>query len=169
MPEPAAGILKRSFPPVADASTRLLILGSLPGEQSLAAGRYYANPRNQFWRLTGAVIGSNIEPLPYEQRLTALLAAGIGLWDSVASATRQGSLDGAIRGHEANDLATLAASLPQLRAVAFNGQKSAAIGRFALAEHIDLAFVTLPSSSPALTLPFEAKRAEWVQLRRYLA
>src|SRR5919206_121626 len=80
--------VKRSFPPIADAATRVLVLGSLPGEESLARGQYYANPRNHFWRLIGAVIGAELVTLPYEARLEALLAAGIGLWDTVGAATR---------------------------------------------------------------------------------
>lgn len=161
--------VKRSFPPVADERTRLLVLGSLPGEESLARRQYYANPRNQFWRLIGAVIGTDLVPLAYEARLEALLAAGIGLWDTIGSATRRGSLDGAIRAHNANDLAALAASLPELSAVGFNGGKSAALGRRLLAARTDLALIPLPSSSPAFTRPFEAKRAAWMQLAPFLS
>lgn len=160
--------LKRSFPPVVDVRTRLLVLGSLPGEESLARGQYYANPRNHFWRLIGDVAGAELVALPYEGRLEALLAAGIGLWDTVGAATRRGSLDAAIRGHSANDLATLAGTLPELRAVAFNGGKSAALGRPQLAGRPDLALVPLPSSSPAYTLPFEEKLAAWRRLADYL-
>src|SRR3546814_9631689 len=82
---------KRSFPPVVDQRTRLLILGSLPGEQSLAAGRYYANPRNQFWALVGDAIGVDLPALDYDARLHTLLDHRIGLWDSVGEAARVGS------------------------------------------------------------------------------
>ena len=160
--------VKRSFPPIVDAGTRLLVLGSLPGEESLARRQYYGNPRNHFWRLIGAVAGLDLVPLAYEARLEALLGAGIGLWDTVGAATRRGSLDGAIRDHRANDLAALAASLPKLRAVAFNGGKSAALGRPRLAERPDLELVPLPSSSPAYTMPFEEKLAAWRRLAGYL-
>jgi hypoxanthine-DNA glycosylase len=160
--------LKRSFPPVVDSATRVLVLGSLPGEESLARAQYYANPRNQFWRLIGAVVGSDLAALPYQARLAALLEAGVGLWDTVGSATRRGSLDGNIRDYRANDLATLVRSLPKLRAVGFNGGKSAAIGLKPLTAGPDLALVPLPSSSPAYTLPFEAKLAEWLKLRAFL-
>jgi TDG/mug DNA glycosylase family protein len=160
--------LKRSFAPVVDAGTRLLVVGSLPGEQSLARGQYYANPRNQFWRLIGAVIGADLVPLQYEARLAALLAAGIGLWDTIGSATRRGSLDGSIRGHSANDLAALAASLPDLRAVGFNGGTSAALGLPQLAQTAGVAAVALPSSSPAYTIPFDRKLAAWRRLADYL-
>jgi double-stranded uracil-DNA glycosylase len=160
--------LKRSFPPIVDAGTRILVLGSLPGEESLARRQYYANPRNHFWRLIGAVIGPDLVALPYEERLRALIAAGVGLWDTVGSATRRGSLDGNIRGHSANDLAALAASLPELRAVGFNGGKSAALGLAQLAARTDLALIPLPSSSPAYTRPFEEKLEAWMRLKPYL-
>jgi TDG/mug DNA glycosylase family protein len=162
-------MVKRSFPPVADSRTRLLVLGSLPGEESLSRSQYYANPRNHFWRLIGAVTGLDLVALPYERRLEALLAAHVGLWDTVGSATRRGSLDGAIRGHRANDLAALAATLPELRAVGFNGGKSAALGIVQLAARADLALVPLPSSSPAYTRPFDEKLTEWMKLAPYLA
>ena len=161
-------VVKRSFPPVVDRGTRVLILGSLPGEQSLARAQYYAHPRNHFWRLVGGVIGADLGPLPYEARLEALLAAGLGLWDTVGAATRRGSLDSAIRDHSANDLAALASSLPELRAVAFNGGKSAALGRPQLAARPDLALLPLPSSSPAYTLPFETKLEAWRRLGSFL-
>jgi hypoxanthine-DNA glycosylase len=166
--EAAMDEVKRSFPPIVDARTRLLVLGSLPGEQSLATSRYYGNPRNQFWRLVGAVIGCALEPLDYQSRLQALLAAQVGLWDTIGSATRRGSLEGAIKNHVGNDLPGLVDMLPELRAVAFNGGKAAAIGLKALAGR-DLALVTLPSSSPAFTLPFEAKLTQWLALRTFLS
>jgi hypoxanthine-DNA glycosylase len=158
---------KSSLAPVVDTRTRLLVLGSLPGEESLARARYYAHPRNQFWTLIGSAIGRDLQPLDYEARIEALLAAGVGLWDTVASATRAGSLDGAIRDHAANDVAALAATLPQLRAVAFNGGKSAAIGlRLMAGSRYDL--VPLPSSSPAYTLALADKQKAWAKLREYL-
>lgn len=160
---------KRSFPPVVDQRTRLLILGSLPGEQSLAAGRYYANPRNQFWALVGDAIGVDLPALDYDARLRALLDHRIGLWDSVGEAVRVGSLDSRIRDHAPNDLATLAADLPSLHAIAFNGGKSAAIGKKALAGLSEnIALVTLPSSSPANAVPLSNKTLEWRRIRQFL-
>jgi hypoxanthine-DNA glycosylase len=170
MPPKAAGtiVTKRSFDPVIDKGTRVLILGSLPGEISLAQAQYYAYPRNQFWRLVGAVINEDISALGYEQRLSALLAAGIGLWDVIESASRAGSLDANIRDHRPNQLVELAGTLPHLNAIAFNGGTSAAIGRRQLATLDGPALIALPSSSPAYTAPFEQKRAAWMQLRPYL-
>ncbi len=160
--------LQHSFSPVVDDRTRLLVLGSLPGVMSLAAQRYYANPRNHFWQLIGAVIDVDLVPLSYEQRLQSLLAAGVGLWDTVGSGQRRGSLDSNIRLHAANDLAALTMSLPALRAIGFNGGKSASIGRRQLGTEHALSLVDLPSSSPAYTLPLERKREAWLELRRFL-
>ncbi len=159
--------VQHCFAPVVAPQIRLLILGSLPGAMSLATGRYYANPRNQFWRLAGAVIDRPLERLVYEARLETLLAAGVGLWDTVASARRPGSLDADIRLDEASDLTGLMRQLPSLRAIAFNGGTSSRIGRRQLGEAA-VALIDLPSSSPSYTLSFETKLGAWLELRRYL-
>lgn len=146
----------------------MLILGSLPGEASLAARHYYAHPRNLFWHLAGHVIGRDLAPLDYPERLAAVQAAGIALWDTVASARRAGSLDAAIRDAEHAPLAELAGSLPDLRAVAFNGRKASAIGRPQLA-HARFALVDLPSSSPAYAaMPLADKERLWATLADFL-
>ena len=161
-------VRKSSFRPVIAPDTRVLVLGSLPGERSLAAGRYYAHPQNRFWHLIGKVIGVELEPIDYESRLTALLAAKVGLWDTVASALRIGSLDAAIREAEHNPLADLTASLPWLRAVGFNGQASARVGMPQLA-HTGLALIPLPSSSPAnASIPLAEKEKLWGRLADFL-
>lgn len=161
--------LKRSFPPIVDERARLLILGSLPGEVSLARGQYYAHPLNQFWALAGAVIDVDLRALAYPERLRTLLAHRIGLWDVVAEARREGSLDGDIRDHAPNDLPALVATLPELRAIAFNGGISARIGRKQLRSLAHPpALIALPSSSPAFTRRFEDKRETWLGLRTFL-
>ena len=153
--------------PAGSADARLLILGSLPGEASLAAQRYYAHPTNQFWRLLGAAIGEELAALDYEVRLARLAAREIVLWDVVAEARRPGSLDGAIRAATPNQLADFAATHPRLEAVAFNGKTASAIGRRALASCPGLTFVDLPSSSAALTRPFAEKAQAWRKLGRF--
>ena len=161
--------LQHCFPPVTRADTRVLVLGSLPGVVSLARQQYYAHPQNQFWRLMSRVIELDLVPLDYEARLQALLDAHVGLWDTVAAATRKGSLDADIRLHAASDLAALVETLPELRAVAFNGGTSARIGRAQLAGIEDLELIDLPSSSPAYAMrTLEQKLESWLKLRAYL-
>jgi hypoxanthine-DNA glycosylase len=152
---------KASFPPLVDADTRILLLGSLPGEASLKAVRYYAHPQNQFWRLVGGAIGVDLAAMDYDGRLAALREADIGLWDVVADAVREGSLDGAIREHRGNDLPGLIATLPKLRAIAFNGGTAGRLGRRALAGYEHPPLIDLPSSSPAYTIAFATKQAAW--------
>lgn len=161
---------KASFPAVVDARTRVLILGSLPGDASLALAQYYGHPRNAFWRLLEGVLGASLTSLPYEDRLAALLAHGVGLWDVIAQAERSGSLDAAIRDPAANDLVALVETLPALRAVAFNGGTAARLGTRLIAPVADrLALVSLPSSSPAhAARSFDQKAQAWADLAAYL-
>lgn len=158
---------KSSMEPVGARDARLLLLGSLPGEASLAAQRYYAHRANQFWRLLGGAIEETLADLDYAARLTRLQRRGIALWDVVATAERRGSLDGAIRSVEANPLASFAATHPRLEAVAFNGKTAERFGRRALAG-LDLHLIDLPSSSAALTMAFANKAKRWEALARFV-
>ena len=161
---------KTSFPPVIDADVRLLVLGSLPGERSLAERRYYAHPQNQFWQLISPAAGRDLTMLDYEPRLAALLDAHIGLWDVVASARRQGSTDAAIQDVEIHDIAALARTLPDLRAIAFNGATALKHGIRQLGQSSpQFAIIALPSSSPLHTVGATAKLPEWRKLSDYLS
>jgi len=112
---------------VISSTTRLLVLGSFPGGASLAAGQYYAHPRNGFWPVVGAIFGltlENITTASYQNRCAWLQNWRIGLWDVYAHCERQGSLDSAIRNAVLNDFASLKHRCPQLAAVAHNGAES---------------------------------------------
>lgn len=149
--------------PVIAPDTRILLLGSFPGAASLAAQQYYAHPRNQFWKLVGALVGEDLYELPYNERLPRLLAHCFGLWDVLAACEREGSLDSAIRKPAANDFERLHKLCPQLETVGFNGQAS---GKFAPQfQQAGYRTVVLPSSSPAhMAITFEQKLAVWQKL-----
>src|SRR3954464_7251471 len=117
---------KLGLPPVADENSRVLVLGSLPGDESLRLQQYYANPSNQFWSLLAGVFGAPVGS-SYEPRLAYLQARGIALWDVLQSADRRGSGDNAIRRERANDFVALFTEFPDLRRVAFNGTKAGAL------------------------------------------
>ena len=161
------------FAPICDAHTRLLILGSLPGEKSLELGQYYGNPRNQFWSILGEIIGANLPLLSYEAKLAELWVHRIGLWDVVASAERRGSLDQDLRSIRDNDLMELIDRLPSLCAIAFNGQTAAKLGhkQFRHVERLEgrVALIDLPSTSPANTAAYAEKAAHWAILRSYIS
>lgn len=155
---------------------RVLVLGSMPGAASLTAARYYAHPRNRFWPLMASLCGFDAA-LDYPQRLVALHEAGVGLWDVIGQCRRRGSLDTAIvRGSEvANALPELLASLPELRAVAFNGGKAAQAFARHVAPHVPaplhsrLDWHALPSTSPAnAASDHERLHQHWRVLTPYL-
>ena len=159
-----------AFAPVVDERVCVLILGSLPGAESLRAGRYYANPRNAFWRLASDLTGRDLVPAPYPARLAALLKVGIGLWDVIASARRRGSLDADIRAARHADIGDLVGRLPALLAIGFNGRKASISGR-RLLRGLDRqpVLIDLPSSSPAhAAMSLNEKRARWSVLKDHL-
>jgi hypoxanthine-DNA glycosylase len=161
--------VKVSLPPIARSDARLFVLGSLPGDASLAAQRYYAHPTNQFWRLLGAAIGEDLPALAYDQRLARLAERRIGLWDVIASASRPGSLDQAIREAEHNRIEQLLHDYPDLTAIALNGSAAAAAGRRLIGEPpAGIALLDLPSSSAANTQGFAAKLEVWSRLAEFV-
>jgi len=108
-----ASVHKQSFPPIEDGHLEILILGSLPGDESIRRGQYYAHPRNRFWPLMAKMLG---KPLPddYAERTEILLSAHIGLWDVAHSAIRKGSADIQICDEEPNDIRSLIERNPRL-------------------------------------------------------
>ncbi|MCO5398237.1 DNA-deoxyinosine glycosylase [Ralstonia soli] len=124
---------------------------------------------NKFWELVGDVIGEDLRGMQYAARLQTLLVHHVGLWDVVAEAKREGSLDSKIRDHAGNDLLGLIESLPNLVVIAFNGGTAERMGLKALGRHGDRHHVLrLPSSSPAHTAPYSEKLQVWRQLRSWL-
>ncbi|MDR7333507.1 DNA-deoxyinosine glycosylase [Roseateles asaccharophilus] len=135
--------------PVVDADVRVLVLGSFPGAASLKAAQYYAHPRNAFWPVMAALLREpELTAQPYAQRLQALLAGRVGLWDAVASCHREGSLDTAIAEALPSDLTQLLQRLPALRAIACNGAL-AHRETLALLGDPGVPVLRLPSTSPA--------------------
>ena len=156
----SAGVPLRGFPPVIDARVERLILGSFPSAASLAAGQYYAHPRNQFWPILGRLLGEPLPELPYAERIHCVLAHRLGIWDVYDACDRAGSADTAIRNPQPNAFDRLRRLAPRLRSVAFNGL---AAGRFRpLFEQAGFATAVLPSTSPAHAgRSLEQKLALW--------
>lgn len=156
-------MLAQSFPPIAAPSARLLILGSLPGQESLRQQQYYAHPRNVFWRVMGALLDIPADS-SYPQRCQALTDAGIALWDVCASAHRPGSLDGAIKSNSVvpNDIANFLAQHPKIQLICFNGGTAATLFRKHICLENPMQTHQLPSTSPAhASLSFEEKVRRW--------
>jgi len=158
--------LIRSFPAIADSGARVLILGSMPGVESLRAGEYYAHPRNAFWPLMGDLVGASRE-LAYGARLRRLRKSGIALWDVLAACIREGSLDAAIDESTiiANDLVTFLARHQRISHVYFNGATSERCFRRHVQPGLEpgrLQLQRLPSTSPAhAAVSYNAKLRAW--------
>jgi len=158
-----AAVKRAGFPPVARQDAVVLILGSLPGEESLRRQQYYAHKSNQFWWIMGELVGA-LPELPYEARLDRLRDSRIALWDVCAAAERSGSLDSNIRDPEANDFAGFFAEHPLLRRICFNGGKAATLFHRMVTSPLPAAIqcTQLPSTSPAhATLSRGEKLTQW--------
>lgn len=156
----------KSFPPIENPAATILILGSMPGKESLRAGQYYAHPRNAFWPIMGELVGA-APSLPYEARISKLKSAGIALWDALASCTRHTSMDHDIETDSicANDFAAFFRKHPQITHVFFNGTMAEqCFHRYVkpTLETRELHFQRLPSTSPAnATFSYEEKLKAW--------
>lgn len=155
----------QGLPPVLDARTRLLVLGSFPGVASLRVQQYYGHPQNQFWKILGAMWSMDLMALPYAQRLEVARAHSLGIWDVYGTCEREGSLDADIRHAELNDFAWVQRQCPLLEGIAHNGGES-----FRHSKHTSLLGVPvykLPSTSPANAgWSFERKLAAWGDVLR---
>jgi len=152
-------VRKSGLAPVADESTEILILGTLPSDKSLAAKQYYANSGNDFWKLIGAALNQTADGLSYEAKLELLEANHIGLWDTYRACFRHGSMDKDITEREPNDFTVLKGIAPKLRLVCFNGREAAE----AEESLTRLGFQTrhLPSSSGANRRDQEGRLMRW--------
>lgn len=159
---------KRSFPPIVDARARVLVLGTLPGEESLRRVEYYAHPRNLFWPIVFALFGET-PPTDYRQRLDFVAARGIALWDVCAMAERRASLDSEIRREVPNPLHDLLNAHPDITTVAFNGGGARRLYDRHFKRRPGLAYLALPSTSPAhASLNFTQKLERWQPMREAL-
>jgi TDG/mug DNA glycosylase family protein len=161
-----------SFPPIAQRSARVLILGTMPGRVSLRERQYYAHPQNAFWRIIGGIIG--LDPAtPYHERVAAVQSAGIAIWDVLKACARDGSLDSAIDAASVvpNDFAAFLAEHPEIRRICFNGATAQALymkhvrPRLGIDAHLE--YLRLPSTSPAnASWSFAEKARAWQAIIR---
>ncbi|WP_066898733.1 DNA-deoxyinosine glycosylase [Mycolicibacterium houstonense] len=153
--------LLHGLAPLVGDRPRVLILGNMPSVMSLASGEYYGNPRNTFWRITGSVFGFGADA-PYAERVAALCAHDIAVWDVLRSCRRIGSLDSAVERDSMvpNDFAAFFAAHPTLERLVFNGAAAEANYR-RLVGTPPMPCLRAPSTSPAQTMRFEDKLAAW--------
>lgn len=161
----------KGFGYVAGRDARAVILGSMPGVESLRQQQYYAHSRNSFWDLMGRIFAAE-RALPYPDRLLRLKQHHIALWDVAHQCERSGSLDSNIKAASIipNDFNPFFISHPDIRVIFFNGRKAADIYRQIVLPNLPEPFRsiprhTLPSTSPAhAAMSPEAKLEQWLQI-----
>ncbi len=158
--------IKKSLGRRVAENVRIMVIGSMPGEESLRRQQYYAHPRNNFWKFIAQSFTEINEDTAYEERIALLLKQGVGLWDVMRSCRRNGSLDSNIKDVVANDFSVLSKETPQLRKLLFNGNK--AYEAFmkspnrVWAEQHNIELVLMPSTSPAnASQSFDWKLETW--------
>ena len=165
-------MIENILPAVVDHKTRVLVVGSMPGVQSLEKQQYYGHPRNHFWPIITGIIGVEV-PEYYEERVALVRENGIGLWDVIKMCERKGSLDSNIRAEVPNDFEQLFMQYPQIEAIVFNGTKAFSVFK----KHIGLDVLSarevfqMPSTSPVpgrFNKTFEQKLQIWSQISKYL-
>jgi hypoxanthine-DNA glycosylase len=170
---PAASDRSHGFAPIAAADARVLILGSLPSQQSLQKREYYGNPQNAFWRVMGELFDAGPE-IPYRERADILKRHGIAVWDVLQSSVRPGSMDAAIdlKSATPNDFRMFYDDHPKLELLCFNGKKAAELyERLVAPQGIgtinNIEFRTMPSTSPAYaSMKLDKKVRHWSVVRR---
>jgi len=160
-----------SFPPIVNENCKVLVLGTMPGEESLRVQQYYGHGRNAFWKIIYALFGQEPDK-DYERRKGFLLEKKIALWDVLLKCEREGSSDSNIKNPVPNDLAWLFKTYPDIKSVCFNGKEACKFYRRLIAKTIPVDvernFYVLPSTSPSYRIGFEKKLEEWKMIKKLL-
>lgn len=159
----------KSLSPVIDRRAKALILGAVPGKESLEKQQYYANSRNSFWKIIFSLYDFNVEE-SYNKRIDFIQEKSISLWDVIKVCDREGSLDSNIKNEKTNDFASLFKEYPNIEFVLFNGTKAYEVFRKQVGFNISdkIIFKKLTSTSPANTISIERKIMEWKIIKDYL-
>lgn len=150
--------IKKGLQPILNNSTKIMILGSLPSDESIKQQKYYAKSTNDFWKLLSQVLNVELSSMEYTEKIETLKNNDIGLWDVFKESIRKGSLDSEIKNEELNDFSILKKECPNLKLICFNGKKS---GGHEKLFNEDYLTKVLPSSSGANRRNGEKRIQEW--------
>lgn len=153
----------RSFEPIIDNNSKIIIIGTMPGVKSLEKQEYYGHERNSFWRIISSLFG-HTTITEYSEKKTFLLEHHIALWDVLKACEREGSLDSNIKNPIPNDFEALFKKHPNIKAIYFNGDPAQKLFNRLVTKkmgRLDIPQYRLPSTSPANAIPFEQKLKYW--------
>ena len=154
-----------SFPPIADSNSKVLVLGTMPGKDSLKFNQYYAHSRNAFWKIMFELFEQPYSN-DYQEKQRLLLKHNIALWDTLKVCVRETSLDTDIKQEEPNDVESLLLKHSKIQHLFFNGHKAAEYFRKHWS-NTNIPFTVLPSTSPANTQAYKNKLSQWQVIRQF--
>ncbi|MDU1891110.1 MAG: DNA-deoxyinosine glycosylase [Dysgonomonas sp.] len=152
---------KIAFHPIVDKNSKILILGTMPSEESLRKQERYGHKQNQFWKIIFALFE---KPLPetYAEKNAILAEHNIAIWDVLHSCEGKGSLDSSIKNEQPNDFDTFFKKYPNIKHVFFTSKKAEEFYRRYIGFDKERTFITLPSPSPAnARMKLEEKIEKW--------
>jgi hypoxanthine-DNA glycosylase len=159
---------KGGLGPIVDANTKTVILGTFPGDASIRKGEYYSSPNNDFWKLVGETIGTDLNNLDYLEKIKILRENGIGLWDLFEDVERQSSADNQIKAVKMNDLEKIFKLAPHVKKIGLNGKEaskySGDIDRIAKENGRNIEIIELPSSSGSNRKELIERNKRWIML-----
>lgn len=157
-----AGNRKMGLKPWIGENPKVLILGTLPGEQSLKQQAYYCNSRNSFWKIMRNLFPHSTET----DNKTFITSCGIALWDCIQSGEREGSLDSGFNVNSLipNDIHGFLLKYPTIRTIVFNGGKAAKFFK-QYCKNTTCDTITLVSTSSAAAIPFHVKLERWAIIK----
>jgi hypoxanthine-DNA glycosylase len=157
-------VILRSFKPFADARSRVLVLGTMPGPEALRRQEYYGFPGNHFWRIMIDLFAAG-RALDYTAKLALARRHRIALWDVLAACERTGAADSAIRNAVPTDIPGLLARHPGISRIFLNGTTAAKLFAKFHGAKVTVPTVQLPSTSPAnAAISYARKLEHWRQV-----
>ena len=154
-------MILNSFPSISNNKAKVLILGTMPGVDSLKLNQYYGHNRNAFWKIIFTVFNEPFS-IDYDLRKAIILKNNVAVWDVLSACIRKGSLDSAIEQEVPNDFTAFLEAHPHITHIFFNGQKAAHYFKKYITISDKYQLHTLPSTSPAHAgMSFEQKLAAW--------
>jgi hypoxanthine-DNA glycosylase len=160
--------MKHALPPMVHNDTQILILGTMPGEKSIALQQYYANRGNHFWKILLAVLGEPFHT-DYDVRMRLLAKHKIGLWNVLASCERKGSADYNIKNESPNDFKPLFEKYPRIMHIFFESKGAARHYAKHAIQRKGVTYETLPSVSGLNAgVSFSDKLKAWQRIAEVL-
>lgn len=146
----------KGFKPIVFENSQILILGTMPGKESLMTGEYYASSLNSFWKIIEAIYNNGNKFANYKDKVSCLRRNRISLWDVYGQCDRKGSLDSSIRNEVLNDIDSFLSEHSSIKRIVFNGKKAAS----AYIPNIEYSVLCSTSNSNS-HLSFDEKVEEW--------